>query len=108
MDRDEKDLGMAKGYIIGMITVDDLEGYKPYMAQTSALVEEYGGRYLARGGDMAVVEGALDHDRFVIIEFDDRETVERFYNDPRYQETRKIRQAHASGTILQVTGYEPA
>lgn len=99
---------MAKGYIIGMITVDDLEGYKPYMAQTSALVEEYGGRYLARGGDMAVVEGALDHDRFVIIEFDDRETVERFYNDPRYQETRKIRQAHASGTILQVSGYEPA
>ena len=99
---------MAKGYIVGMITIDDLEGYKPYMVQTSALVAEYGGRYLVRGGDMAVAEGTFDHERFVIIEFDDRATVEKFYNDPRYQETLKIRQAHSSGTILQVTGLNPA
>ena len=98
---------MAKGYIVGMITVNDLEAYKPYMAQTSALVEEYGGRYLIRGGDMAVAEGDMAHDRFVVIEFDSPETVQKFYNDPRYVETRKIRQDNASGTILHITGFEP-
>ena len=99
---------MAKGYIIGMITVDDLDNYKPYMAQTSALVAEYGGRYLVRGGAMTVAEGDLPHDRVVVIEFDSPETVQQFYHDPRYVETRKIRQQHSTGTILHIEGYDPA
>ena len=98
---------MAKGYIVGMITIEDPEAYKPYMAQTSALVEEFGGRYLIRGGEMTAAEGEMHHDRFVVIEFDSPETVEKFYNDLRYVETRKIRQENASGTILHITGYEP-
>ena len=97
---------MAKGYIVGMITIDDLEAYKPYMDETSALVEEYGGRYLIRGGEMTVAEGALPHDRFVVIEFDSPEVVAKFYNDPRYVETRKIRQDNSTGTILHISGYE--
>lgn len=97
---------MAKGYIVGMITIDDLEAYKPYMAQTSALVEEYGGRYLIRGGEMTIAEGEMPHDRFVVIEFDSPEVVAKFYNDPRYAETRKIRQDNSTGTILHISGYE--
>ena len=98
---------MAKGYIVGMITINDPEAYKPYMAQTSALVEEYGGRYLIRGGEMTVAEGDMPHNRFVVIEFDSPETVQKFYTDPRYVETRKIRQDNSLGTILHITGFEP-
>lgn len=48
---------MAKGYIIGMITVTNPKRYRLYMQQTGELVAEYGGSYLVRGGDKTVVEG---------------------------------------------------
>ena len=97
---------MGKGYVAGLISVKDLVSYKPYMSQTAILVEEYGGRYLVRGGDIDIVEGSTPHDRFVVIEFESREIAENFYNDPRYVKFRKIRQAYSDGLIFQATGFE--
>ena len=42
---------MVKGYIIGMVTVKNPQGYTPYMQKTGELVAEYGGSYLVRGLD---------------------------------------------------------
>lgn len=92
---------MAKGYIIGMITVTNPKRYRLYMQQTGELVAEYGGSYLVRGGDKTVVEGSLGHDRMVVIEFASIETAQRFYDDPRYVEVRKIRQNNSEGFIVQ-------
>ena len=97
---------MAKGYIVGMITVTNPKGYTPYMQQTGELVAEYGGSYLVRGGDKTVVEGELGHDRMVVIEFPSIETAQKFYDDPRYVEVRKIRQDNSDGIIVQVVGHD--
>jgi|TARA_B110000971_G_C19502502_1_gene273764 uncharacterized protein (DUF1330 family) len=97
---------MPKGYIIGMVTVTNPEAYKPYMQQTGELVAEYGGSYLVRGGDKTVVEGDLTHDRMVVIEFPSIETAQKFYDDPRYVEVRKIRQDNSEGIIVQVVGHD--
>lgn len=97
---------MAKAYIIGMITVHDMENYKPYMAQTQALVQEYGGRYLVRGGDLHIAEGEMQHDRMVVIEFENSDQLNAFYDDPRYVDTRLIRQDNSEGTIIHVDGFE--
>lgn len=99
---------MPKGYIMGMVTVTNPEGYKPYIQQTGELVAEYGGRYLVRGGNKTVVEGGLGHDRMVIIEFPSIETAQKFYDDPRYVEVRKIRQDNSEGIIVQVVGHDPS
>jgi uncharacterized protein (DUF1330 family) len=99
---------MPKGYIMGMVTVTNPEGYKPYMQQTGELVAEYGGSYLVRGGNKTVVEGDLGHDRMVVIEFPSIETAQKFYNDPRYVEVRKIRQDSSEGIIVQVVGHDPS
>ena len=99
---------MAKGYLVGTITVTDPAAYKPYMENTSRLVAKYGGRYLIRGGDMTVAEGELEYDRVVVIEFDSMDMLERFYNDPEYAEVKKIRQVNSNGVIMKVTGIEPA
>jgi len=99
---------MAKGYLVGTITVTDPAAYKPYMENTSRLVAKYGGRYLIRGGAMTVAEGELAHDRVVVIEFDSMELLERFYTDPEYAEVKKIRQANSHGVIMKVAGIEPA
>ena len=97
---------MTKGYIIGMITVNNPQGYTPYIKKTGDLVAEYGGSYLVRGGDKTVVEGDLTHDRMVVIEFPSIETAQKFYDDPRYVEVRKIRQDNSEGIIVQVVGHD--
>ncbi len=97
---------MTKGYLVGMITVDNAAAYKPYIEQATPLVTEYGGRYLIRGGEKNTVEGNAPQDRVVVIEFDDIETVKRFYDDPRYVEIRKIRQDNSSGFLMQIMGYD--
>ena len=97
---------MPKGYIIGMVTVNNPQGYTPYMQKTAELVAEYGGSYLVRGGSKTVVEGELDHDRLVIIEFPSLVIAQKFYDDPRYVDVRKIRQDNSDGTIVQVVGHE--
>ena len=55
-----------------------------------------------------MVEGGLGHDRMVIIEFPSIETAQKFYDDPRYVEVRKIRQDNSEGIIVQVVGHDPS
>jgi len=97
---------MAKGYLVGTITVTNPSAYKLYMENTSRLVEKYGGRFLVRGGDLTVAEGETEYDRVVVIEFDSMDDLLSFYNDPEYAEVRKIRQENSNGVIMQVTGVE--
>ena len=56
-------------YVIFDIHVDDPDAYAPYREPAGASVEQYGGRYLARGGASVVLEGEWDVDRLVILEF---------------------------------------
>jgi uncharacterized protein (DUF1330 family) len=102
----KKEKTMPKGYIVGMITVKDGEAYKPYMERTTSIVMEYGGRYLIRGGEKTVVEGRAPFERMVVIEFDSIETAQKFYDDPRYVEVRKIRTDNSDGFLAQVVGYD--
>lgn len=97
---------MTKAYIIGMITVKDGEAYKPYIEKATQIVGEYGGRYLVRGGEKNVHEGEAPFERMVVIEFNDAASAEKFYNDPRYVEARRIRIDNSDGFLMQVAGYD--
>ena len=69
-----------------MVTVNNPQGYTPYMQKTGELVAEYGGSYLVRGGDKTVVEGELGHDRMIVIEFPSIEALVSFLKDKRDSE----------------------
>lgn len=43
--------------IIGRITVNDPQDYRAYATRTVALAENFGGRFLVKGGARVVVEG---------------------------------------------------
>ncbi|WP_323770550.1 DUF1330 domain-containing protein [Antarctobacter sp.] len=94
---------MPKGYIIGHITVNDPEAYKEYVAKDTPILLGFGGRFLVRGGQAEVVEGAAE-DRHVVFEFDSYEAAKAAYHDPEYQEVAKIRHASASSTIMVAEG----
>jgi len=94
---------MPKGYLIGHVTITDPEAYKAYGARNDELLPQFGGRFLARGGEAETVEGQTK-DRHVILEFDSLAAAKTFYNSPEYQENMKIRLANSTGDIVIVEG----
>lgn len=96
---------MPKGYIIGHITVRDMEAYKEYVEKDTPILTGLGGKFIVRGGQSQVMEGNV-HERHVVIEFPSYEAALTAYNDPDYQEVMKIRQRTADSTILVVEGHD--
>ena len=58
------------GYVIADVDVTDPELFAEYRKLVSATVEQYGGKYLVRGGETAVLEGNWTPTRTVVIEFE--------------------------------------
>ena len=96
---------MAKGYIIGHITVTDPEAYREYVERDTPILQGLGGRFIVRGGQSEVPEGTT-HDRHVVIEFDSYEAAKKAYHDPEYQEVARIRHRTADSVIILVEGAE--
>lgn len=91
-------------YVVGMVAIHDPETYKKYTAKTPALIAKYGGKFLARGGDIQTLEGEPFTDRMVIIEFPSQEDLQGWYNDPDYQDAIVIRQSASNGRLMTVEG----
>lgn len=96
---------MAKGYIIGHITVNDPEAYKEYVERDTPILTALGGRFIVRGGQSDTPEGTTQN-RHVVIEFDSYEAALKAYHDPEYQEVAEIRRRTADSTIILVEGVE--
>jgi uncharacterized protein (DUF1330 family) len=93
-------------YVIFDIHVDDHDAYAPYREPAGAAVEQYGGRYLARGGASEVLEGEWDVDRLVILEFPSMDQARAFYRSPEYQKVVPIRQGASRGRGVLLAGVE--
>ena len=94
---------MAKGYIIGHITVRDPEAYREYIERDTPILQSLGGSFIVRGGSAQVMEGET-FQRHVVIEFPNYEAALAAYNDPAYQEVAEIRRRTADSVILVVEG----
>jgi uncharacterized protein (DUF1330 family) len=62
-------------YAVVNVQITDPDRYTEYREQAPATIARYGGKYLARGGEVKVLEGDWDPQRLVILEF---ESMERF------------------------------
>lgn len=94
---------MPKGYIIAHITVNDPEAYREYIERDTPILQGLGGRFIVRGGQSRVLEGATN-DRHVIIEFPSYAAAQAAYDDPAYQEVAAIRRRSADSILLVVEG----
>lgn len=72
-------------YAVVQVDVKDADEYAKYAALAGPAVAKYDGEFLARGGDVEVMEGTT-RARCVIIRFADMETAKSFYHGPEYQE----------------------
>ena len=91
-------------YFVAEVEVTNPEGYEPYRALAGASIAQHGGRFLARGGKVELIEGGPEPKRVVITEFADREAALRWYNSPEYQAALPIRLANSHGRAFIVDG----
>jgi uncharacterized protein (DUF1330 family) len=90
-------------YVILQLEVTDTDKHTRYREIVTPMVEKHGGKYLARGGKMEVVEGQ-SLPRVVIVEFPSMERFKSFYNAPEYQEVKALRRSATQGNMLVVEG----
>jgi uncharacterized protein (DUF1330 family) len=95
-------------YLIANITITDPERFLTYRTQVPKVIEQYGGRYLVRGGTVHPLEDDVGFDRFIVIEFPSLESARGFYNSPEYAPLLKLRMETTKSQIAIVEGYAPA
>ena len=91
-------------YVIAETDVHDAEQYERYKAAAPATIAAYGGSYVARGGELAVLEGDWHPKRVVILRFEDLAAAKRWYESPEYAEARKLREGAANMNLVAVEG----
>ncbi len=91
-------------YVIVETDIHDPVQYERYKAASPGSVAEGGGRFVARGGELAVLEGEWNPSRIVILEFPDLEAAKRWYESPGYQEVKALREGAARLRIVAVEG----
>jgi len=90
-------------YVIAETDITDPERYEQYKAASPAAIAAGGGRFLVRGGELAVLEGDWRPTRLVILEFEDLAAAKRWYESEIYQEAKKLREgaAHFRAVVVQ-------
>lgn len=92
------------GYVIVQIEIFDQEKFKDYLKESPGIIAKYGGKYLARGGETALLEGEPQAKRVVIIEFPSLERAKDWYFSNEYQRLKHLRDDSAKGTLIAIQG----
>lgn len=91
-------------YVIVETDIHNPEHYERYKAASPGAVAAGGGRFLVRGGELAVLEGEWQPKRLVLIEFESLDAAKRWYASPVYQEAKRLREGAANLNMVAVEG----
>jgi uncharacterized protein (DUF1330 family) len=91
-------------YVFANIRVNDPVTYERYKQMVPETIESFGGRYLARGGRVEVLEGDIEPGRTIILEFPTFEDAQRWYSSPLYCVAKDVRHGCAQGELVIVDG----
>lgn len=95
---------MAKGYWLIGVDIDDAEQFQRYGLAAAAVLKDYGGRFLVRGGPFERVEGQGSR-RHSVIEFPSYQQALDCWHSPDYQAALSLRQQIASMNLTIIDGY---
>ena len=91
-------------YLIANVDVHDHGRYERYRELVPATIEKFGGRYLARGGAVEVLEGSLPLKRFVIVEFPSSEAAKAWWASEEYGPVKQVGHETATSVLIVVGG----
>ena len=91
-------------YVIAEVEITNPDGYKEYATMVPATIEQYGGRFVVRGGKTHVLEGEWPERRRVVIEFPSVEAARKWWDSPEYAKPKALRRANSKGRLLLIEG----
>ncbi|MBV8553096.1 MAG: DUF1330 domain-containing protein [Acidobacteriaceae bacterium] len=95
-------------FVISEVEILDEEIADHYRRLAAASIAEYGGRYLARGAKVQVVEGPPTGRSIVIVEFRSMQRAQEWYGSSSYAEALKLRGKALERRLIFVEGVVPS
>jgi uncharacterized protein (DUF1330 family) len=95
-------------YVLVEIEVIDPVLYEEYKQLAPASIAQYGGKYVARGGKTATLEGDWSPTRLVVLEFESLERAKAWWNSPEYAAPKSMRQRAAKTNMVAIEGLPSA
>ena len=93
------------GYLIAEIAdVRDEKAYAEYRTKVSYGLVAAGGRYLARGGPIEVLEGRWRPGRIVLVRFESMDEARAWWSSSDYEELKRLRQRSVTTNMIVVEG----
>lgn len=92
-------------YIIANVTVTDWDRYREYVLHAPRVVKQFGGRFLSRGSEPFMLEGAAETRRVVLIEFPTLAIAKEFFASEAYAEIKRLRDGAATAQFFAIDGY---
>lgn len=91
---------MNKAYVIGHITVKNMEKWSEYRSKVPDTLEPWGGELVFRGKLSSVLSGGHKHSDTVVICFPNLQALTNWHSSPQYQSLIPIRQEAADIDLL--------
>jgi len=91
-------------YLISDMTVRDRTAFEVYRTRAADALHSHGGRYLARLGEVHVLEGSWNPNMIVIVEFPNLEQARAWYRSPEYAFALEMHDKALSRDLILVDG----
>jgi uncharacterized protein (DUF1330 family) len=93
-------------YVVGDIHVTDPAAYQAHVPQALATIARFGGRVIAGGGRIDLLEGDPMPERVFIIEFPTSDAARGWYRSDDYRAALKTRLSASHGRVFLIEGNE--
>ncbi len=84
-------------YWVARAKINDPVEYKKYTDLVPGILDKFGGKVLARGGEYKTLEGPETFERFIVIEFPSLAQAEACFDSAEYQDAAAFRRANTAG-----------
>ncbi len=95
---------MGNAYLIANVRFKSREKAQEYGMQVAPLIAKYGGRYLARGGQVRVLEGEWQPGYLSVVEFPSLDPARQWYESDEYAAIKALRHENADSEIVFTEG----
>jgi uncharacterized protein (DUF1330 family) len=96
-------------YFLAAVNVNDNATYKKYMEAGFASLEGHTYEIVSVDDDPELLEGAIPGRHMVLMKFNSKEDLRRWYDSPGYTKARALRHASADTPfMIAMNSYEPA
>jgi uncharacterized protein (DUF1330 family) len=95
---------MASYLIVDIAQIHDERVYGRYRQQVSPGLLDAGGRYLARGGAIEILEGDWQPTRIVLVRFDSADAARSWWTSDDYAALKDMRRTSTTTKMILVEG----